>query len=340
MTDDAREIPMVFAINEALHIAMASDPDVIVLGEDVAGGGGRSAQGIEEAWGGIMGATRGLLPRFGAARVRDTPISEMGFLGAAVGAAATGLRPVAELMFIDFLGVALDPLLNQAAKLRYMFGGKARVPLTVRTSTGAGLRSAAQHSQSLWNITTGIPGLKTVVPSNPADAKGLLLAAIRDDDPVVFCEPKSLLFVSGPVPEGDYEVPIGKAALARAGSDVSLVGFGRTVQTALQAARLLEADGVAAEVLDLRSLQPLDEDAILATLAKTGRLVVVDEAPPRCGIASDVAALCVDRGFDLLNAPVRRVTAPHAPVPFSPVLEDAYLPSPEAVVEAARALLG
>ena len=340
MTDDAREIPMVFAINEALHIAMASDPDVIVLGEDVAGGGGRSAQGIEEAWGGIMGATRGLLPRFGAARVRDTPIIEMGFLGAAFGAAATGLRPVAELMFIDFLGVALDPLLNQAAKLRYMFGGKARVPLTVRTSTGAGLRSAAQHSQSLWNITTGIPGLKTVVPSNPADAKGLLLAAIRDDDPVVFCEPKSLLFVSGPVPEGDYEVPIGKAALARAGSDVSLVGFGRTVQTALQAARLLEADGVAAEVLDLRSLQPLDEDAILATLAKTGRLVVVDEAPPRCGIASDVAALCVDRGFDLLNAPVRRVTAPHAPVPFSPVLEDAYLPSPEAVVEAARALLG
>jgi pyruvate/2-oxoglutarate/acetoin dehydrogenase E1 component len=340
MTDEPRTIPMVLAINEALHLAMASDPDVIVLGEDVAGGGGRSAQGIEEAWGGIMGATRGLLPRFGAARVRDTPISEMGFLGAAVGAAATGLRPVAELMFIDFLGVALDPLLNQAAKLRYMFGGKARVPLTVRTSVGAGLRSAAQHSQSLWNVTTAIPGLKTVVPSNPADAKGLLLAAIRDDDPVVFCEPKSLLFVSGGVPEGDYEVPLGTAAIARAGGDVSLVGFGRTVQTALQAARLLDADGIDAEVLDLRSLQPLDEDAILATLAKTGRLVVVDEATPRCGIASDVAALCVDRGFDLLNAPVRRVTAPHAPVPFSPVLEDVYVPSAEAVADAARALLG
>ncbi|MFN8544552.1 MAG: alpha-ketoacid dehydrogenase subunit beta [Candidatus Binatia bacterium] len=336
----AREIPMLFAINEALHIAMESDPDVIILGEDVAGGGGRADQGIEEAWGGIMGATRGLYKRFGAERVRDTPISEIGFMGAAVGAAVTGLRPVAELMFIDFIGVCLDPLLNQAAKLRYMFGGKARVPLTVRTSVGAGLRSAAQHSQSLYWMTTAIPGLKTVIPSNAADAKGLLLAAIRDDDPVVFCEPKSLIFVSCDVPEGDYTVPIGKAALVREGSDVSLVGFGRTVQTALQAAEALAHEGVSAEVLDLRSLQPLDEEAILTTLGKTGRLVVIDEAPPRCGIASDVAALCVDKGFDLLNAPVRRVTAPHAPVPYSPVLEDAYMPTPEAVIAAVRGQLG
>ena len=340
MSAVAREIPMLFAINEALHLALEADPDVIVLGEDVAGGGGRKDQGIEEAWGGIMGATRGLLKRFGPERVRDTPISEMGFMGAAVGAALTGLRPVAELMFIDFIGVCLDPLLNQAAKLRYMFGGKARVPLTVRTSTGAGLRSAAQHSQSLYWITTGIPGLKTVIPSNPADAKGLLLAAIRDDDPVVFCEPKSLMFVSGPVPEGDYTVPLGKAAVVREGGDVSLVGFGRTVQTALRAAELLARDGVSAEVLDLRSLQPLDEEAVLTTLGRTGRLVVVDEAPPRCGIASDVAALCVDKGFDLLNAPVRKVTAPHAPVPFSPLLEDVYVPTPEAVVAAARTQLG
>jgi pyruvate/2-oxoglutarate/acetoin dehydrogenase E1 component len=329
---------MVAAINEALHIAMHSDPDVIVLGEDVAGGGGRTEQGIEEAWGGIMGATRGLLKAFGPERVRDTPISEMGFLGAAVGAAATGLRPVAELMFIDFIGVALDPLLNQAAKLRYMFGGKARVPLTVRTSTGAGLRSAAQHSQSLYWITTGIPGLKTVIPATPADAKGLLLAAIRDDDPVVFCEPKSLMFVSGEVPEGDYEVPLGRAAVVREGGDVSLVGFGRTVQTALEAAEALAHESTSAEVLDLRSLQPLDEDAILATLRKTGRLVVIDEAPPRCGIASDVAALCVDRGFNFLNAPVKKVTGPHAPVPFSPVLEDAYLPTAERVIAAVRDL--
>ena len=336
----AREIPMVFAINEALHLAMASDPDVIVMGEDVAGGGGRTAQGIEEAWGGIMGATRGLLRAFGPARVRDTPISEMGFLGAGVGAALTGLRPVVELMFIDFIGVCLDPLLNQAAKLRYMFGGKARVPLTVRTSTGAGMQSAAQHSQSLYWMTAGIPGLKTVIPSNPADAKGLLLAAIRDDDPVVFCEPKSLMFVSGEVPEGDYTVPLGKARVVRQGTDVSLVAFGRTVQTAEQAAVQLAADGIAAEVLDLRTLQPLDEEAILATLARTGRLVVVDEATPRCGIASDVAALCADRGFDLLNAPVKRVTAPHAPVPFSAVLEEAYVPSAERVAAAAREQLG
>ncbi len=334
----ARELPYVMAINEALHIALASDPDVILLGEDIAGGGGRAAQGIEEAWGGIMGATKGLYKRFGAERVRDTPISEMGFMGAAVGAAATGLRPVVELMFIDFLGVALDPLLNQAAKLRYMFGGKARVPLTVRTSCGAGLRSAAQHSQTLYNITTAIPGLKTVCPATPADAKGMLLAAIRDDDPVIFCEPKSLMFVSGPVPEGDYEVPLGKAAVVRQGADVTIVGIGRTVQVALEAAAMLAAEGTSAEVLDLRSLQPLDEEAILASLAKTGRLVVVDEATPRCGIASDVAALCVDRGFDHLDAPVKKVTAPHTPVPFSPVLEDLFVPSAARVVDAVRSL--
>ncbi len=334
----ARSIPYVMAVNEALHIAMEADPDVILLGEDIAGGGGRADQGIEEAWGGIMGATKGLYKRYGAERVRDTPISEMGFMGTAVGAAATGLRPVVELMFMDFVGVSLDPLLNQAAKLRYMFGGKAKVPLTVRTSMGAGLRAAAQHSQTLYGITTAIPGLKTVCPATPADAKGLLLAAIRDDDPVVFCEPKSLVGLRGEVEEGDYEIPLGRANLVREGSDVSLVGIGRTVHVALEAAELLEAEGIRAEVLDLRSLQPLDEDAILETLAKTGRLAVVDEAPPRCGIASDVAALCVDRGFDSLNAPVKKVTAPHSPVPFSAVLEDAFVPSAERVVAAVREL--
>ena len=328
-----RSIPMLAAINEAMHIAMASDPNVILLGEDVAGGGGRVDQGIEEAWGGVMGATKGLLKKFGPDRVLDTPISEMGFVSAAVGAAATGMRPIVELMFMDFLGVSLDPLLNQAAKLRYMFGGKARVPLTMRTLVGAGLRAAAQHSQTLYNITTAIPGLKTVCPSNAYDAKGLLLAAIRDDDPVVFCEPKSLLFSTAEVPEGDYMVPLGKVNVVRVGSDVTLVGVGRTVQTALEAAETLAANGTSAEVVDLRSLQPLDEDGILASLAKTGRLVVIDEAPPRCGIASDIAALCVDRGFDYLRAPVRRVTAPHSPVPFSPALEDAFLPGADRVVE-------
>ncbi len=332
----ARKMATGAAINEALRIAMESDPDVILLGEDLAGGGDRHGQdGIEEM-GGVIGTTRGLYSAFGPQRVRDTPISEMGILGVAVGAATTGLRPVAELMFMDFLGVCLDPLLNQAAKLRYMFGGKARVPLTVRTLSGASMRAAAQHSQSLYWITTGIPGLKTVVPSNPADAKGLLLAAIRDDDPVVFCEPKAVLRVSGEVPDGDYEVPLGEARVVREGADVSLVAFGATVQTAERAADELVKDGIDAEILDLRSLQPLDEEAILGTLRKTGRVVVVDEATPRCGIASDVAALCVDRGFDHLDAPVKRVTAPHSPVPFSAVLEDAFMPSVEDVVAAVR----
>lgn len=331
----AREIPVALAINEALSIAMETDDDVILMGEDVAGGGARSAEGTEEA-GGIMGITRGLATRFGADRVLDTPISEMGMLGSAVGAAMTGLRPVVELMFIDFLGVCLDPLLNQAAKLRYMLGGKARVPLTVRTVTGAGMQSAAQHSQSLYWITAGIPGLKTVIPSNAYDAKGLLLAAIRDDDPVVFCEAKGVLFDSTEVPEGDYVVPIGKAAVSREGGDITLVGMGATVKTALAAAEVLAAEGTNAEVIDLRSLAPMDEETILVSLEKTGRLVVVDEATPRCGIASDIAKLCVTKGFDFLDAPVGCVTAPHTPVPFSAVLEQAYMPSADKIIAAVR----
>ncbi len=334
MTD--RKLSVAAAINEALHIAMQTDPDVILLGEDVAGGGARDGDDVDEM-GGVLGVTKGLVKAF-PDRVLDTPISEMGIIGTAVGAAATGLRPVAELMFMDFLGTCLDPLLNQAAKLRYMFGGKARVPLTVRTVSGAGMQAAAQHSQSLYWITTGIPGLKTVIPSNPADAKGLLLSAIRDDNPVIFCEPKTVLYASGPVPEGDYEVPFGKAKIVREGSDVSLIAFGATVRVALQAAERLAADGTSAEVLDLRSLQPLDEEAILTTLAKTGSVVIVDEATPRCGIASDVAALCVDQGFDHLNTPVKRVTAPHCPVPFAKVLEDAYMPSAERVIAAVAEL--
>jgi len=332
----SRKLGFGMAVNEALHLALASDPDVILLGEDVAGGGARDSGDVDEM-GGVLGTTKGLVKAF-PGRVLDTPISEMGIIGTAVGAAATGLRPVAELMFMDFLGTCLDPLLNQAAKLRYMFGGKVRVPLTVRTVSGAGMQAAAQHSQSLYWITTGIPGLKTVIPSNPADAKGLLLSAIRDDNPVIFCEAKGVLGLTGEVPEGDYTVPLGEAALLRSGGDVSLVGFGCTVPVCMEAAAKLAAEGIEADVLDLRSLQPLDEEAILSSLAKTGSMVVVDEATPRCGIASDVAALCVDRGFDSLNAPVKRVTAPHAPVPFSRVLERAYMPAAADVLAAVREL--
>jgi pyruvate dehydrogenase E1 component beta subunit len=286
-----------------------------------------------------MGATRGLIGRFGPERVIDTPISESGFLGMAVGAAATGLRPVAELMFMDFIGVSLDPLLNQAAKLRYMFGGKARVPLVVRTLIGAGVRAAAQHSQSLHGLTTAIPGLKTVVPSNPYDAKGLLLAAIADDDPVVFCEPKTLYFTSGEVPEEPYTVPLGTAAVVRPGRGLTIAAVGTMVAAALQAASELAAAGIDSEVVDVRSLSPLDADTLLASLGRTGYLVVADEGPPRCGIAADLVALAVDQGFDLLRGPVKRVTAPHAPVPFSPPLEDAYRPGAAQIAAAARAAL-
>jgi pyruvate dehydrogenase E1 component beta subunit len=331
-----RELFFSQAINEAMRVALAGDPDVILIGEDVAGGEGRADQGIEEAWGGIMGASKGLRKTFGPERVLDTPISETGFLGAGVGAAVTGLRPIVELMFMDFLGVAFDPLLNQAAKLRYMFGGKARVPLTVRTLIGGGVRAAAQHSQSLYGVTTSIPGLKTVVPSNPRDAKGLLLAAIRDDDPVVFCEHKALYFTKGPCPEGDYEIPLGVADVRREGSDVTVVAVARMVQVALEAAERLSDEGISLEVVDPRTLSPLDEETLLRSLEKTGRLVIVDEGTPRCGFATDVAALAADRGFDLLDAPIKRVTAPHSPVPFSPVLEDAYLPGPEQVIAAVR----
>lgn len=327
----SRKLTTVVALNEALGIALESDPDVILLGEDLAGGGRRDAEGVDEV-GGVMSVTRGLVKRF-PERVLDTPISEMGILGTAVGAAVTGMRPVAELMFIDFIGVALDPLLNQAAKLRYMFGGKARVPLTVRTLCGAGMQAAAQHSQALYWLTGGIPGLKTVIPSNAADAKGLLLASIRSDDPVVFCEPKAIIMSAAEVPEGDYEIPLGKAAVAREGSDVTLVGLGATVGVALEAAERLAGEGVEAEVVDLRSVTPLDEETILASLEKTGSLVVVDEATPRSGVASDVAALCADRGFEALRSPVRRVTAPFTPVPFAKELEQAYMPSAERVVQ-------
>lgn len=336
----SRKLSTAQAINEALRIAMETDPDVILMGEDVAGGGRREAKSegeeLDEA-GGVLGVTRGLVKAF-PDRVLDTPISEMGILGTAVGAALTGLRPVVELMFMDFLGVCLDPLLNQAAKLRYMFGGKARVPLTVRTVCGAGMQAAAQHSQSLYWLTAGIPGLKTVIPASPADAKGLLLSAIRCDDPVVFCEPKSILFTMDEVPEGDVEVPLGKARVVREGRDVTLVGMGGTVAVAREAAETLAREGVEAEVLDLRSLTPLDEDAILESLGRTGSLVIVDEATPRCGIASDVAALAAEKGFDLLSAPVRRVTAPFTPVPFAKCLEEAYMPSAKRVVDAVLTL--
>jgi acetoin:2,6-dichlorophenolindophenol oxidoreductase subunit beta len=327
------------AINEALRQEMARDPDVILMGEDVAGGATVSGFEQNDAWGGVLGVTKGLVQEFGRERVLDTPISESGFIGAAVGAAATGLRPVAELMFVDFFGVCMDQIFNQGAKLRYMFGGKAKVPMVIRTMIGAGFRAAGQHSGCHYSVFTHMPGLKTVVPSNPADAKGLLAASIRDDDPVIFFEHKLLYDVPGELPDGDYLVELGRADVKREGDGATIVAIGRMVQFSLAAAETLAGEGVEVEVVDPRTLSPLDDETILASVRKTGRLVVVDEDNPRCSMATDIAALIASRAFDHLDAPPQLVTAPHTPVPFSPVLEDVYVPSPERIVEAVRATL-
>lgn len=335
-----REISMSAALNEAIKLAMRRDDHVILMGEDVAGGANVDHLQDDEAWGGVLGVTKGIVQEFGRERVLDTPISEAGYIGAAMAAASTGLRPIAELMFNDFIGTCLDQVLNQGAKFRYMFGGKAEVPITIRTTHGAGFRAAAQHSQSLYALFTSIPGLKVIVPSTPYDAKGLLLAAIEDQDPVIFFEDKTLYNMTGDVPEEYYTLPIGKADIKRKGADVTIVAVGKQVHTALQAAEQLSTRGIEAEVLDPRSLSPLDEEAVLASVEKTNRLVIVDEANPRCSIAADIASLAADKGFDSLDAPVKKVTAPHTPVPFSPPLEDLYLPTPEKVVNTVLEMLG
>ncbi|MEW9673174.1 alpha-ketoacid dehydrogenase subunit beta [Ammoniphilus sp. 3BR4] len=336
----ARKLSMSQAINEAMKLAMRKDEDVILLGEDVAGGAAVDHLQDDEAWGGVLGVTKGLVQEFGRERVLDTPIAEAGYMGAAMAAAATGLRPIAELMFNDFIGSCLDQVLNQGAKFRYMFGGKAQVPVTIRTMHGAGFRAAAQHSQSLYALFTSIPGIKVVVPSTPYDAKGLLLAAIEDNDPVIFFEDKTLYNMTGDVPEEYYTIPLGKADIKRAGTDLTIVAIGKQVHTALTAAKQLASKGIEVEVVDPRSLSPLDEDTILASVEKTNRLIVIDEANPRCSIATDIAALVADKAFDMLDAPIKRITAPHTPVPFSPPLEDLYLPTPQKVIEVVSELIG
>ena len=306
------------AINEALQIAMREDPTVVLLGEDIAGGAMVDHLVNDDAWGGPMGVTKGLVQEFGRDRVLDTPITEAGFIGAAVGAAATGLRPVAELMFVDFFGCCMDQIFDQGAKLRYMFGGKAKCPVTIRTQIGAGVSAAGQHSGCHYSVFAHMPGIKCIVPSTPADAKGLLLSAIRDDDLVMFFENKVLYGTKGDVPEGDEGIPLGVADIKREGDDVTIVAISRMVQQALAAADTLAAEGIEAEVIDPRTLSPLDEETILSSVAKTHRLLVVDEDNPRCSAATDIAAMVADKGFDTLDAPIKRVTAPHTPVPFSP----------------------
>lgn len=305
------------AINQVLHEEMARDERVVVMGEDVA----------NRESGGVYGITAGLADKFGELRVIDTPITESAIIGAAGGAALTGLRPVAELMFIDFLGVCLDQLMNQIAKFRYMFGGGATTPVTIRTMIGAGAGTGPQHSAILYPLLVAIPGIKVVAPSNAYDAKGLLAQAIRDDDPVVFCEHKAIYTEECEVPDESYTIPFGKARTVCEGTDVTVVAFSRMVLLAEKAAAALASEGISVEVIDPRTLSPLDDDAILASIQKTGRVVVVDEANPYCSMASEVSSIVVDKGFDYLDAPIKKVTAPHTPVPASPVLEIEYVPS-------------
>ena len=322
------------ALNETLHAEMARDDKIIILGEDVAGGAGGT--GVEEAAGGIFGVSSGLFKAFGAERVIDTPISESAIVGAAAGAALAGYRPVAELMFADFIGVSMDQLYNQIAKFRYMFGGKTKCPAIIRMPTGAGMNMGAQHSQTIYPIVTSVPGLKVAIPSNAADAKGLLTTALRGDDPVVFFEHKALYPRKCDVPDGDYLVPFGEAALVREGEHATVVALARMVNFAEKALDALEADGITADLIDPRTTSPLDLDTILESLEATGRLVIVDESNPRCSVASDIAGLVASEGFDLLKAPVQLVTAPHTPVPFARELERAYVPSPDDIAAAIR----
>jgi acetoin:2,6-dichlorophenolindophenol oxidoreductase subunit beta len=335
-----RELTYAQAINEAIKIEMRRDPRVILMGEDVAGGAGVDTFDSEDAWGGVLGVTKGLVQEFGRDRILDTPITEAGYVGAAVGAATTGLRPIAELMFVDFFGVCWDQIFDQGAKLRYMFGGKARCPLVIRTMIGAGMGAAGQHSGCHYSVFTHMPGIKTVVPSTPADAKGLLAASIRDDDLVVFFEHKILYSMKGEVPEGEYVIPLGKADIKREGTDVTIVAISRMVHQALAAAEELQVAGISAEIIDPRTLSPLDEETILASVAKTHRLVVVDEDNPRCSAATDIAALAADKAFTDLDAPIKLVTAPHTPVPFSPPLEQFYIPSPERIIATVQEIMG
>ena len=317
------------ALNEAMRQEMERDPMVIALGEDIAGGMG--AKGEQDAWGDVLGASKGLMPEFGRDRIFDTPISESAFVGAAAGAAVTGMRPIAQVMFIDFFGVCGDQIINQMAKFRYMFGGKATTPVVIRALFGAGLRAASQHSQCLYPIFTHIPGLKVVVPSSPYEAKGLMIQSIRDDDPVIFFEHKAMYDDTEEVPDEPYAIPLGEAKIVREGGDATVVAIGRMVQLAGKAAAALEAEGIRCTIIDPRTTSPLDTGSILASVEKTGRLVVVDEASPRCGMAADIAALAADKAFRALKAPIRTVTPPHTPVPFAAELEDLYIPTPAAI---------
>ncbi|KAA9217478.1 MULTISPECIES: alpha-ketoacid dehydrogenase subunit beta [Aerococcus] len=337
----SREIAFMTAINEALDQAMEKDDRVVLLGEDIAGGRevDHLAEENEDAWGGVMGVTKGLGPKYGLDRVIDTPLSEMGYMAAAVGMAVTGLRPVPELMFNDFIGFCLDSLLGQGSKMRYMFGGKAQIPMVVRTMHGAGASAAAQHSGSYYGIFGSIPGIKVVVPATPYDAKGLLLASIEDNNIVVFSEDKTIYGQKGEVPEEYYTIPIGKANVYRQGDDLTIVTIGKMLFVAEEVAERLAKDGISVEVIDLRTVAPWDQETVIESVKKTGRLIVIDESNPHNNTATDIASVVSDKAFDYLDGPIKCICAPNVPVPFAVNLEQLYLPDADKVIEEAAELI-
>jgi pyruvate/2-oxoglutarate/acetoin dehydrogenase E1 component len=328
MTDkNGREITYLEAVREAMVDEMRRDETVFLMGEDV----GR--------YGGAFGASLGMLDEFGPERIRETPISEAAIAGAATGAAMMGMRPIAEIMFMDFLTISMNQLVNQAAKIRFMFGGKAMIPLVLRTPAGSGTGAAAQHSQSLEAWFVHAPGIKVVAPATPYDAKGLLLTSIRDNNPVLFMEHKLLYRTKGIVPEGDYTVPLGQAVVSRAGQDLTIIAYSIMVPRALEAAEQLAEEGIEVEVVDLRSLKPLDNETIIKSVSKTGRIMITHESPKTGGFGGEVAAMIADsEAFDFLDAPIRRLCGRDIPIPYNRNLERATVPQVEDIVAAARDL--
>jgi len=324
---EMKKISYLKAINEALSEEMERDSNVIIFGEDVG------------LFGGCFGVTQGLYNKFGPDRVRDTPISETAIAGLAVGGAATGIRPVAELMFVDFVGVAMDEIMNQAAKMRYMFGGKAKLPLVIRMPYGAGINAAAQHSQSLEALFTNIPGLKVVMPSTPYDVKGLLKSSIRDDNPVIFLEHKLLYGTTGEVPEEEYLIPLGKGDIKREGKDISVIATGLMVHRALEAADKLAEEGISVEIVDPRTLVPLDKEIIIDSVKKTGRAIIVHEAPKTGGFSGEIAAVIAEHAFPYLKTGIVRVCGKDTPVPFSPPLEKFYMPKVDNIIDGIKKLM-
>ncbi len=327
------------AINEAISQSMERDENVYIMGEDLSGGAGNDFEGAVDSLGGAYGVTKGLATKFGRKRVIDTPISETGFIGMAVGAAFAGLRPIVELMYVDFIGVCYDQLYNQAAKLFYLYGGKKPISMVLRTPVGGGYRTGAEHSQVLYNMFVSIPGLKVVIPSNAYDAKGLMNRAIKDNDPVVFLEHKKSYVRETEVPEEYYEIPFGEAKVVREGTDVTIVALQRMVWEAEAAAVELAKEGISCEIIDPRTISPLDLNTILKSARKTKRVVIVDESYPRCGMAADISAQVTEVTFGELVAPVVRVIPPHTHIPYSASLEDAWIPNASDVFAAVTKIM-